>query len=453
MAQDFGFLGSYRHRAPFSFPEKSSLPNSVRTGHPRREQGPESIRIGHPRTAGGVGLASLFGAHLAGVDAQRSIYDWSSIRFGTKEEGGSSIAGISIGTAQSGSPMTSHNGNSLLELERDAERNRADLMHTVDALQARISPTAIKHDMQDYVRGKKDNFLRGLEQTARDNPVQTVAIAAGAAYPLWRLVTRIPVPLLLIGAGLALTRSSGAQSQTSDQGFAPTAGGRVGHALDAARQGVNDVSEAIVERARDGLGSAQRAAERIAGYAGRASEVAGGVASQVGDSASAGAQAAKGAARDAVSTAGDILNPDRLRRAGTQANEWLDETVGRNPLIVGAVGLAVGAIIATALPSTRRENELLGGAGDSIKRRLGEVALEGAETVRDVATQVYRKAADHAAEEGLSVEDAKALVGQIGDKMTAVVGKVAGDRHPVDDEEINTTRNAPGMAGQAGGKP
>ena len=129
------------------------------------------------------------------------------------------------------------NEPSLRELERDAERNRVDLMNTVDALQKRISPAAIKHDVQDYVRGKKDSFLQSLEQRARDNPVQTVAIAAGAAYPLWGIISRIPVPLLLIGAGFALTRRSAEdQDQVTITSFVDRARERLGEATDAARE-------------------------------------------------------------------------------------------------------------------------------------------------------------------------------------------------------------------------
>ena len=119
-------------------------------------------------------------------------------------------------------PMSITHGHepSLAQLEREAARNRAELMGTVDALQNRISPSAIKQDVQDYVRDKKDGILRSLEQRARENPLQTAAIAAGAAYPLWRIVTSVPVPLLLIGAGLALTRRSSHVAGGSSSGHA-----------------------------------------------------------------------------------------------------------------------------------------------------------------------------------------------------------------------------------------
>ena len=86
-------------------------------------------------------------------------FAWAERDSGTKENRTSSSAGIGIPPAPTSEyAMTNSNEPSLRELERDAERNRADLMETVDALQKRISPTAIKHDVKDYVRSKKDGF-------------------------------------------------------------------------------------------------------------------------------------------------------------------------------------------------------------------------------------------------------------------------------------------------------
>src|SRR3954466_8778586 len=120
--------------------------------------------------------------------------------------------------------MASTNGhgqsNSLDELERDAERTRADLAHTVDELRSRISdtasdirervsPAAIKQDVKDYVHHTGQQFYQTIETRARENPLQAVAIAAGLAYPIWRIVTSMPAPILLIGAGIALSSRSG----------------------------------------------------------------------------------------------------------------------------------------------------------------------------------------------------------------------------------------------------
>ena len=116
--------------------------------------------------------------------------------------------------------MASTNGygqpNSMEELERDAERTRADLAHTVDEIRSRISdtasdirervsPAAIKQDVKDYVHQSGQQLYHTIETRARENPLQTVAIAAGLAYPVWRIVSSMPVPVLLIGAGIALS--------------------------------------------------------------------------------------------------------------------------------------------------------------------------------------------------------------------------------------------------------
>lgn len=43
---------------------------------------------------------------------------------------------------------TDAEGQSLSELEREAEHTRADLIHTVDELHNRVSPQAIKQEME-----------------------------------------------------------------------------------------------------------------------------------------------------------------------------------------------------------------------------------------------------------------------------------------------------------------
>jgi Protein of unknown function (DUF3618) len=98
---------------------------------------------------------------------------------------------------------------SLSELEREAEHTRADLVDTVDKLHSRVSPQAVKEEVKAYAREASYNLIHNLERRARENPLQTVAVAAGLAYPVWRFLINIPAPILLVGAGLALTQMGG----------------------------------------------------------------------------------------------------------------------------------------------------------------------------------------------------------------------------------------------------
>ena len=367
---------------------------------------------------------------------------------GTKEDRRSSLAGVGnpLAPTTERSQMTDHEP-SLRELERDAERNRVDLMNTVDALQKRISPAAIKHDVQGYVRGKKDSLLHSLEQRARDNPVQTVAIAAGAAYPLWGIISRIPVPLLLIGAGLALTRRSAEdQDQGDNASFLDRARERLGQSTDEAHQKADEVAGVVKNRVNAGMDSARRAGDQLSEYANQASDAASNVAASVGQKAAQSAETVWAVSSDAASKAGDMLSPERMRRSGTQVSDWVNNAVSRNPLIVGAVGLVIGAVIAAALPSTPQEDKLLGPAADDLKQKAGDAALEGVAAAKEIATDIYQEAATRAKEQGLSVDDAKEFAGQIGEKIkTAVANATGEDLQPGDQENSpQTTSGATG---------
>src|SRR4051794_459213 len=102
---------------------------------------------------------------------------------------------------------------SLSELERQAEHTRADLIDTVDELHNRVSPQALKDEAKAYVRDTGQHLMQTLERRALENPLQTVAIAAGLAYPAWRLLANMPAPILLVGAGIALTQVGGSSAK------------------------------------------------------------------------------------------------------------------------------------------------------------------------------------------------------------------------------------------------
>jgi hypothetical protein len=274
-----------------------------------------------------------------------------------------------------------------------------------------------------------------------------VAIAAGAAYPLWGIISRTPVPLLLIGAGFALTRRP---AQDEDHAGAPSFVDRVrdrlGEATDATRQTIGEVSGTVQNQVNAGMDSARHAGDRLSEYANKASDAAGTIAAAIGNKATASGESLRAMGSDAVSTIGDTLSPERVRRAGMEASDWVNDTVSRNPLIVGAVGLALGAIIAAALPSTAQEDKLLGPAADGLKQKAGDAALEGVAAARDIAKEIYQEAASRAEEQGLAVDDAKHFAGQVGEKIKTAVANVTGDKQQAGDLE-NSPQTTSGVTG------
>jgi hypothetical protein len=112
-------------------------------------------------------------------------------------------------------------------------------------------------------------------------------------------------------------------------------------------------------------------------------------------------------------------------RAARQVKEKARSLVEDQPLLVAAVGIAIGAAIAAALPSTRAEDEFMGETSDAVKETLGEVAAEQYQKAKDAAGNVAEQAKKVAAEEGLTAGSAADVARSVGDKLKRVVAQTA----------------------------
>lgn len=63
-----------------------------------------------------------------------------------------------------------------------------------------------------------------------------------------------------------------------------------------------------------------------------------------------------------------------------------DSIVREQPLVLGAIGLAVGALLGAGLPRTRQEDELMGEASDRLTEKAKEAGREQLEKAKQVAT-------------------------------------------------------------------
>ena len=103
-----------------------------------------------------------------------------------------------------------------------------------------------------------------------------------------------------------------------------------------------------------------------------------------------------GSAKDRVSggvtsmreKAGDMTNT--AREQWERARGGMDHLVNEQPLALGAIGLAIGAILGAAAPRTRMEEQTLGQAS----RNLAEKAKEMGSQQLDKATQSAKQMAE-----------------------------------------------------------
>ena len=303
-------------------------------------------------------------------------------------------------------------------IEREVEQTRAELSGTLDALRGRLDPAQIvdqvANQAMDYVRGSGgQEFARNLGTQLRDNPM----------------------PVLLIGAGIAWMMMGGAPRARGPQ-VEPEYGGERwtgGHGDERASRrwtGPDSAETGIADRAGE---IASRARVRVMDVAGVAGEAASGAASAVGDAASAVGDAVSraadtagdaasrvvGAVGDAASRAGEALtggagrSSDMAYRAAGHASDsasrgygeardgvsrGLERLAADQPLMFGALGLALGAALGAILPRTQAEDELMGEARDRLAAQASAAAGEAYGQAREVA--------------GERIEQAKAAVGQ-----------------------------------------
>lgn len=122
-----------------------------------------------------------------------------------------------------------------------------------------------------------------------------------------------------------------------------------------------------------------------------------GIAAAAGEKVSnlgAGARDAAGAVRDkAADYAGTV------REKGGQVASAAGTFAEEHPLAVGAIGLALGAVIGAALAPTAREDRILGATADEAKTAIKDAAREKAEHAKEVAAAAAEEGVQRAREE------------------------------------------------------
>jgi hypothetical protein len=123
------------------------------------------------------------------------------------------------------------------------------------------------------------------------------------------------------------------------------------------------------------------------------------------------------AVNQAAEFAGGIPNSDAL---GT-ARDNLAALFKAQPLALGAIGLAIGAGIAAALPATEVESAYLGEASETVRSKSAEIAGQQVDKAKTLATQVIDAATEEASKQGLTTEGVEAAAADLASKVGRVV--------------------------------
>ena len=327
------------------------------------------------------------------------------------------------------------------EIRAEIEQTRAEMSQTIDAIQDRLRPERLMDEAKEQVTERVQEGVEQAKEAVRDATIGRVEdmvrnvgdTASDTRYTIVETVRANPLPAALAAIGLGWLfmnrRSAPARRREYDRdyrdydrreyrgsgGYTVSAGTRApasrqgdwgGYERVAARgYGVGTYGGATaysgrdqegggvgetVGQAREAVGSAaEQARDRVGEMAGQAQE-------KVGDIAGRTQERVGEMAGQVQETATDLAYQAGYQ--ARQASDWFQDTLRESPLAVGAVALALGAVVGLAVPETEQEHQWMGEARDRLFDRAGEVAQETMEKVQGVASEA-RDAVGRAAEE------------------------------------------------------
>jgi hypothetical protein len=224
---------------------------------------------------------------------------------------------------------------------------------------------------------RSGGLVDGLNAAIRENPLAAGLIGAGVAW-------------MLLGGAKGIGAVAGTVGSA-----AATAGGAV-------LAGVGEAGSRATATARDTV-----------------KNVADSVASIVPDVSAEGDNAS-----DPFAEAGSAVRV-RINSAATTGREYgsaiqskLSDSLERQPLLLGALGLAIGAGIASTFASTALEGQWMGEKGEAVRGKLEGLTEEAKERARQVMADVK----EEAYAQGLTPGAAKDAAAAMADKVKSVAG-------------------------------
>ena len=259
---------------------------------------------------------------------------------------------------------------------------------------------------------KGSSFVRDLGDAARENPISAALIGMGI---LWMfggsaasVARRARVDRMLDRAGEA-SEATGSMIRTT--------GARLGENVTSATRKVQSSASAAIEEAtrfgREQIEGANRFGrdqmEEARRFGAEQTDTLGRYAKSLPEYA----RSIPDYARAIPESGGEMMHTLRSNLA---------ELFKAQPLALGAIGLAIGAGIAAALPPTKAESEYLGETSEAVQEKAKRFAGEAKEVTEDA----FNAAAEEARRQRLTLEGAKSAADEVSQRASRVAGAATG---------------------------
>jgi len=228
------------------------------------------------------------------------------------------------------------------ELEREIDQKRERIEDLVGALESRLSPGQLFDQALSYTKGHSGEFAHNLGNTLKANPVPAVLTSVGL---LWLALgqNRTPAPA-----------TTGTPLKEKVSGALDSIANSAGHTRDSLNRGSHDVRDKVTGLGESVSAKASHTGERLS---------------------------------DTAAQAKDTLTDQAQQLKGT-----FDTLLREQPLVVGALGIALGALLGASLPRTETEDRALGKHSDKLTAKAKQAASSGYGQVKAAGQDVAKEA-------------------------------------------------------------
>jgi ElaB/YqjD/DUF883 family membrane-anchored ribosome-binding protein len=232
-------------------------------------------------------------------------------------------------------------------LRRDIAHTERDMGETIQEIRRRMSPRYVMDQTKESVRRTSVSTSQTVMSKVKENPIPAAMVGVG----LW---------LLFRGSD---HEGDGRMRYTNERDFGrfdlddepstvSRARAKASHAVDEARDKASHLADSAREKVSD---VADTTREKV---------------TEMADST-----------RETASRVADVA-----RQKAYQARQQTHDLMRDSPLVAGLAAVALGAILAAAIPETEAENELLGEKRDHMLEQAKDLAREGVDKAKRVAS-------------------------------------------------------------------
>lgn len=260
-------------------------------------------------------------------------------------------------------------GKSADQLEDEINRIRQEMNETLSAIESQFTPGQLIDRALHSMKGGPGAFASNLGTTLRDNPLPATLIGIGLGWlmvderrPPRRGAAHYPMSGDTIGSRTEMAREKVSSGMSTAREKMDETKGRVSETTGRMKEKLGEMKHTVSEKmhhATDKMHhTREQSGERMHSVGERARH------------------------------ARETLN-ERGHRTGERMHEMKSNVTGfahEQPLLLGLIGLGVGALVAAMIPPTRKEDEWLGETSDRMKHQAKEAGREQMQKAQHVAS-------------------------------------------------------------------